>query len=307
MKQTLSSEFIPVVDAIEAYLFGKRHAITLTLAAYFAGGHVLLEDIPGVGKTTLAKRFAEVMGLDFGRIQFTSDLLPSDILGVSYFSQKEGGFILKKGPIFTQFLLADEINRSMPKTQSALLEAMEESHVTIDGTSYPLPEPFFVIGTQNPHEEFGTFPLPHSQLDRFLCSFGIGYPDKASERKVLLGVQTAVHAYHAPLFTAEQITVLMDKAKSVQLSDAMLDYLQDIIAFTRESALFEYGLSTRGALALAAMLRSWAMLHGRDYATPDDLQAVASSVCSHRLRFIEGASTAKRIHHELFTHVRSDT
>ena len=307
MKQILASEFIPIVDAIEAYLLGKRHAITLTLAAYFTGGHVLLEDIPGVGKTTLAKRFSEVMGLDFGRIQFTSDMLPSDILGVSYFSQKEGGFILKKGPIFTQFLLADEINRSMPKTQSALLEAMEEGNITIDGTSYPLPEPFFVIGTQNPHEEVGTFPLPHSQLDRFVCSYGIGYPDKASERKVLLGVETAAYTRNAPLLTSDQISVLMQKSKKVQLSDAMLDYLQDAITFTRESALFEYGLSTRGALALTGMVKSWAMLHGRDYATPDDLQAVASAVCSHRLRFIEGATTAKRIHHELFTHIRSDT
>ncbi|MEA3418372.1 MAG: AAA family ATPase [Campylobacterota bacterium] len=306
MKQILAPEFIPVIDAIETHLIGKRHAIVLTLAAYFAGGHVLLEDIPGVGKTTLAKRFSEVMGLDFGRIQFTSDMLPSDILGVSYFSQKEGGFILKKGPIFTQFLLADEINRSMPKTQSALLEAMEENHITIDGTSYPLPEPFFVIGTQNPHEEVGTFPLPHSQLDRFICSFGIGYPDKESERKVLLGIETTSHAHNVHLLTADQIAVLMQKAKRVQLSDAMLDYLQDIITFTRESDLFDYGLSTRGALALTGMVKSWAMLHGRDYAIPDDLQAVASAVCSHRLRFIEGVTTAKRIHHELFTHVRSD-
>lgn len=306
MKQKLASEFIPTVDAIERHLIGKRHAIILTLAAYFAGGHVLLEDIPGVGKTTLAKYFATVMGLEFGRIQFTSDLLPSDILGVSYFSQKESSFILKKGPIFTQFLLADEINRSMPKTQSALLEAMEEHHVTIDGTSYALPEPFFVIGTQNPHEEVGTFPLPHSQLDRFICSFGIGYPDKGSERKILLGVEGAVEEHNVSLLTPDQITEWMKKAKEVEMSDAMLDYLQDVIAFTRESGLFDYGLSTRGAMSLAAMLKSWALLHGRDYATPDDLQAVASAVCSHRLRFTEGITTAKRINDALFSHTRSD-
>jgi len=277
------------------------------LAAYFAGGHVLLEDIPGVGKTTLAKTFAMVMGLEFGRIQFTSDLLPSDILGVSYFSQKESSFILKKGPIFTQFLLADEINRSMPKTQSALLEAMEEHHITIDGTSHSLPEPFFVIGTQNPHEEVGTFPLPHSQLDRFICSFGIGYPDKVSERRVLLGIENVGEEYDAPLLTPDRIMELMQKAKAVEMSDAMLDYLQDIIAFTRESGMFDYGLSTRGAMALAAMLKSWAMLHSRDYATPDDLQAVVSAVCSHRLRFAEGITTAKRIDDALFSHTRSDT
>ena len=306
MKQKLSPEFIPLIDTIEKDLVGKRHAITLTLAAYFAGGHVLLEDIPGVGKTTLAKSFARVMGLDFGRIQFTSDLLPSDILGLSYFDQKKSDFILRKGAIFTQFLLADEINRSMPKTQSALLEAMEEHSVTIDGVSHKLPEPFFVIGTQNPHEEVGTFPLPHSQLDRFICSLGIGYPDRVSERSVLLGRKEAVNASVSSSLSLERIRDLMREAREVKLSDAMLDYLQDIIAFTRESRLFDYGLSTRGALALTAMLKSWAMLHGRDYATPDDLQAVASAVCSHRLQFVEGTTTAKRIEDALFSHTRSD-
>jgi len=187
MNNTIASEFIPIIDAIEAHLVGKREAIALSLATFFAGGHLLLEDIPGVGKTTLAKHLSQVLGLDFGRIQFTSDMLPSDILGVNYYNQKEGSFIFKKGPIFTSFLLADEINRSMPKTQSALLQAMEEGIITIDATPYTLPKPFFVVGTQNPHEEVGTFPLPASQLDRFMCSFGIGSPDKASEREILKG------------------------------------------------------------------------------------------------------------------------
>ncbi len=307
MNDELNPKLVPVVDAIELELIGKRNVITLALTAYFAGGHVLLEDIPGVGKTTLAKRFAEVLGLGFGRIQFTSDMLPSDILGVSYFNQKEGAFVLKKGPIFTQFLLADEINRAMPKTQSALLEAMEEGHVTMDGTSHILSSPFFVIGTQNPHEEVGTFPLPHSQLDRFICSFGIGYPDKVSERKILIGTAPTSQVRRDPLLSIEQIHDLMQRSREVRLSDAMLDYLQDIIHFTRESKLFEYGLSTRGALALSGMLKSWAMLHGRDYATPDDLQAVTSAVCAHRMRFVEGVTTAGRIHHEIFSHVRSDT
>ena len=210
------------------------------------------------------------------------------------------------GVSFTQFLMADEINRSMPKTQSALLEAMEEPSVTIDGVSHKLPEPFFVIGTQNPHEEVGTFPLPHSELDRFICSFGIGYPNKASERRVLLGITKVEEAYDASLLTSDRIIELMKKVKAVKMSDAMLDYLQDIIAFTRESGMFDYGLSTRGAMALTAMLNSWAMLHGRDYATPDDLQVVVSAVCSHRLRFVEGVTTAKRIDDTLFSHTRSD-
>ena len=303
---TLAPEFVPVVDAVESSLLGKRDVITLTLAAFFARGHVLLEDIPGVGKTTLAKRFAGVMGLDYGRIQFTSDLLPSDILGVSFFDARSSEFTLKKGPIFTQFLLADEINRSMPKTQSALLEAMEEHSVTIDGISHKLPEPFFVIGTQNPHEEVGTFALPHSQLDRFLCSFGIGYPDRDAERRILQGVK-APAVSDAILITPARIEAAMQKVQAVHLSDAMLDFIQNVIAFTRESGLFAYGLSTRGVLALNAMMKSWAMLQGRDYATPEDLQAVASAVFAHRLRFTEGSTTPERIHAEIFSNVSSDT
>ena len=305
MREEPTAEFTPVIDAIEAHLLGKRHAVTLTLAAFFARGHLLLEDIPGVGKTTLAKSFAAVMGLPFGRIQFTSDLLPSDILGVSYYDAARSGFVLKKGPIFTPFLLADEINRAMPKTQSALLEAMEERQVTIDGRAYPLPEPFFVIATQNPLEEVGTFPLPLSQLDRFLCAFGIGYPDEAAERRVLLGEGHGPLPAE-PLMDAERIAECFRRAEAVRLGDAMLDYLQKLVAHTRKSGRFLQGLSTRGALALAAMTKSWAMLHGRDYAVPDDLQAVAAEVCAHRLRFKEGATTPERIRYELFTHVLPD-
>ena len=306
MHSAPAGEFLPIIDAVESHLLGKRHAVTLTLAAFFARGHLLLEDIPGVGKTTLAKTFAAVLGLPFGRIQFTSDMLPSDILGISYFDAAEGRFILKKGPIFTPFLLADEINRAMPKTQSALLEAMEERQVTIDGVTYPLPEPFFVIATQNPHEEVGTFPLPLSQLDRFICSFGIGYPDREAERRVLQGAGREPLPKE-PAMPAEKIEETFRRAESVRLSDAMLDYLQNVVAYTRDSGRFVTGLSTRGALALTAMTKSWAMLHGRDYATPDDLQAVAGEVCVHRLRFKEGPTTVGRIRHELFTHVPSDT
>ena len=305
MNYILSKDFAPIVDAIEKHLIGKKETISLALATFFAGGHLLLEDIPGVGKTTLAKQLALVLGLDFSRIQFTSDMLPSDILGVNYYNQKEGNFIFKKGPIFSSFLLADEINRSMPKTQSALLQGMEEGIISIDTSTHQLPTPFFVMGTQNPNEEVGTFPLPNSQLDRFMCSFGIGYPDKISERAILKGEKNN-HSETIALLTSQQIEKFMQQAQEIALSDMLLDFLQDIIAFTRESGLFSYGLSTRGAISLTAMVKSWAMLQGRTYATPDDVQAVTSVVCVHRLSFKEGATTALRIHNEIFSQIHSD-
>jgi len=307
MNYTISSEFTPIIDAIEQHLVGKKETIALCLATFFARGHLLLEDIPGVGKTTLAKHLSQVLGLDFSRIQFTSDMLPSDILGVNYYNQQKGDFIFKKGAIFTSFLLADEINRSMPKTQSALLQAMEEGVITIDKTAYTLNKPFFVMATQNPTEEVGTFPLPSSQLDRFMCSFGIGYPDRVSERAILQSKTTHTTPQTKAILTPTQIENFMQKASSVTLSEALLDFLQDIIAFTRESGLFEYGLSTRGALSLTAMIKSWAMLQGRSYAMPDDVQMVTGIVCVHRLRFKEGNTTALRITHELFSHITSDT
>jgi len=303
----LDPKFSSIVDAVESKLIGKRHAITMTLAAFFARGHVLLEDIPGVGKTTLAKQLAHVLGLDLGRIQFTSDLLPSDILGVNYFDQKQSRFVLKKGPVFTQFLLADEINRSMPKTQSALLEAMEEHQVTLDGTAYKLEEPFFVMGTQNPFEEVGTFALPHSQLDRFICSFGIGYPDHLSERQILSNNASEEKENSEVLLDAKRIQMIQHNVTKVHLSDALLDYLQAIIAFTRESGLFYHGLSTRGALALRDMTCAWALLHGRTYAVPDDIQAIIPGICKHRLKFKEGKTTPERISDELFSNIQSDT
>lgn len=307
MNYVLSSEFTPIVDAIEKHLIGKHKPIALALATFFARGHLLLEDIPGVGKTTLAKHLSQVLGLHFGRIQFTSDMLPSDILGINYYNQKEGTFVFKKGPIFTSFLLADEINRSMPKTQSALLQAMEEGVVTIDTEAYRLEKPFFVMATQNTHEEVGTFPLPNSQLDRFMCSFGIGYPDKASERTILKSETTHQSLEYEALLTPEQIASYMQRASEVSMSDTLLDFIQEIIAYTRESGLFEYGLSTRGAFALIAMMKSWAMMQGRTYATPDDVMMVTGIVCVHRLRFKEGQTTALRIENEIFTHVHPDT
>jgi len=307
MNYTIAPEFTPIIDTIEKHLIGKREPIALALATFFAKGHLLLEDIPGVGKTTLAKHLSQVLGLDFGRIQFTSDMLPSDILGINYYNQKEGNFVFRKGPIFTSFLLADEINRSMPKTQSALLQAMEEGIVTIDTVPYKLSQPFFVVGTQNPHEEVGTFPLPNSQLDRFMCSFGLGYPDKVSEREILKG-NTGTHESRSPaLLSLEQIETYMQKATEIILSDTLLDFLQEVIAYTRQSGVFEAGLSTRGALSLTAMMKSWAMLQGRSYATADDLQMVTAKVCAHRLQFKEGITTSKRIHDEIFTQIHSDT
>ena len=307
MTYKISPEFTPIIETIERHLVGKKETIALALATFFARGHLLLEDIPGVGKTTLAKHLSQVLGLDFGRIQFTSDMLPSDILGINYYKQNEGTFVFKKGPIFTSFLLADEINRSMPKTQSALLQAMEEGVVTIDAVAYTLPQPFFVIGTQNPHEEVGTFRLPNSQLDRFMCSFGIGYPDKGSERHILRGETKHTSSASKRLLLDTEIEMYMKKASSVTISDALLDFMQEITAFTRESGRFEYGLSTRGALALVAMVKSWAMMQGRDYVTPDDLQMVTPFVCAHRLVFREGNTSTERIKVEIFTHVHSDT
>ncbi|SFV69901.1 FIG022979: MoxR-like ATPases [hydrothermal vent metagenome] len=307
MNYTISPEFTPIIDAIETHLIGKKEVIALCLATFFARGHLLLEDIPGVGKTTLAKHLAQVLGLPFGRIQFTSDMLPSDILGINYYNQKQGDFVFKKGPIFSSFLLADEINRSMPKTQSALLQAMEEGIVTIDAVAHKLSQPFFVIGTQNPHEEVGTFPLPNSQLDRFMCSFGIGYPDKISERAILRGDTNHTDSKSETMLSPIEIADYQQKASEVTLSDALLDFLQEIIAYTRESGKFEYGLSTRGALSLTAMIKSWAMLQGRTYATPDDVQMIMPKVCVHRLVFKEGNTTVKRLDVEIFTHIHSDT
>jgi MoxR-like ATPase len=306
MKYTIAPQFIPMIKSIEQHLIGKDEVIALALATFFARGHLLLEDIPGVGKTTLAKHLAQLLGLKFGRIQFTSDMLPSDILGINYYNPKEGKFIFKKGPIFSQFLLADEINRSMPKTQSALLQAMEEGVVTIDSVPYQLTQPFFVIGTQNPHEEVGTFPLPNSQLDRFMCSFGIGYPSKISERSILQGT---THHHDAPtptMLSTQEIQKYRQEASKVHLSEAILDYLQAIIAFTRESGKFEYGLSTRGALALVAMVKSWAMLQGRAFVTPDDLRMITPRVTIHRLRFKEGTTTLQRVESEIFSHIFPD-
>ncbi len=274
-----------IIDEIEKAVIGKRDKIELAMAAFLSGGHLLIEDMPGVGKTTLAKTLARVLGLEFGRVQFTSDLLPADIIGVNYFDVKSGEFRFKKGPIFCSILLADEINRATPKTQSALLEAMAEHQVSVENTTYPLADPFFVIATKNPFEESGVFAMPSSQLDRFVCTISLGYADEDSERTILrqdeqdwsLGLKTFGH---------EEVMKLLSLSKKVHVSNEILDLIQNIIKVSREGGLFEYGLSTRGALAIVQLSKAHAVIRGRDFVTPNDVTDILEPVVVHRLEFI---------------------
>jgi MoxR-like ATPase len=274
-----------VIDAASGIVLGKKHEIRLATACLLARGHLLIEDLPGVGKTTLAQTLARLFGLHFQRVQFTSDLLPADILGVSVFERQDSSFRFIPGPIFSQLVLADEINRATPKTQSALLEAMEERQVTVEGETRPLPAPFFVIATQNPSHQIGTFPLPESQLDRFMMKIGLGYPDPAAER-ALLAAGDARHrlADLLPVMDAESIPVLQSAVQAVGCSDALLDYVQALVAATRQAPDFEHGLSPRSGLALASSARAWALIAGREYVLPEDVQAVFAPVAGHRLR-----------------------
>jgi MoxR-like ATPase len=250
-----------------------------------ARGHLLIEDLPGVGKTTLAHVLARLLGLHFQRIQFTSDLLPADIIGVSIFDRGAGGFQFHPGPIFAQMILADEVNRATPKTQSALLEAMEEHQVTAEGATRPLPEPFFVIATQNPSYQVGTFPLPESQLDRFLMRIELGYPDRAAERTLLKGTDRRdMLATMEPCMEPGDLMELQRGAAQVRVSDALVDYVQALVEHTRRAQEYENGLSPRAALALLAATRAWALLQGRDHALPEDVQAVLPGIAPHRLR-----------------------
>ena len=280
---------LPELEAILAdvnrIILGKDRPIRLSLACLLARGHLLIEDLPGVGKTTLAHVLARVLGLDFQRIQFTSDMLPADILGVSIFDRDSGTFHFHPGPIFTQVVLADEINRATPKAQSALLEAMEERQVTTEGKTRPLPEPFFVIATQNPTHQIGTFPLPESQLDRFLLKIELGYPDTAAERELLAGADRRhMVAELAPRITPQRLIELQESARAVHASSALIDYVQALAAHTRSSPRWQAGLSPRACLALLAVARAWALLDGRDHVLPEDVQAVLPGVIAHRLR-----------------------
>jgi len=273
------------VDLVGQVVLGKERQIKLAIACLLSEGHLLIEDMPGMGKTTLAHALGKVFNLSYNRIQFTSDILPADIIGAPVFDKENGRFVFHEGPIFNQLILADEINRTTPKSQSALLEAMEERQVTVEGESRPLPEPFFVIATQNPSNQAGTFPLPESQLDRFLMRIELGYPDPASER-ILLQDQDrrVVIATLGNTINLEQLRELQARCKAVKVSDALLDYVQRIIAYTRETSELTHGLSPRGAMALLSGAKSWAFIHDRDYVVPEDVQAVLPSVVEHRLR-----------------------
>jgi len=274
-----------IVANVGKVLIGKQQQIKLSLACLFAQGHLLIEDLPGMGKTTMAHALAKVLGLSYSRVQFTSDLLPADILGVSVYDKNKAQFEFHPGPIFNQLLLADEINRTTPKTQSALLEAMAESQVTIEGETKALPRPFFVIATQNPLTQAGTFPLPESQLDRFLMRIELGYPDQESEREMLSGVDPrTLLATINEVVSPQQLEQIQQQILTIKTSDSLVDYLQRLVQFTRTDGAFQCGLSPRGALAILQCARAWAWIHDRNYVIPEDIQAVMPSVAGHRLR-----------------------
>lgn len=281
---------------ISQVILGKQEQVKLALTCLLARGHCLIEDQPGVGKTTLAHTMAQVMGLDFHRIQFTSDLLPADVLGVAVFNRDSTQFEFHPGPIFSPFVLADEINRATPKTQSALLEAMEEYQVTVEGETRQLPDPFFVIATQNPTHQVGTYALPESQLDRFLMRIDLGYPDVAAERQLLEGDdRRKLIDRLSPVFNKEQLKQTQQQAASMHVSSAILDYIQDILAFSRRSSAFEYGLSPRGGLALVNAARAYALLEGEKYVLPEHIQRILPAVVNHRLPVqLEPGSSALR-------------
>ena len=272
------------VNALETIILGKPTQVRLCLACLLARGHLLIEDVPGVGKTTLAHALAHVLGLAWQRVQFTSDLLPADIIGVSVFDRATQQFDFRKGPIFTQLLLADEVNRASPRTQSALLEAMEERQVSADVTTYRLPDPFFVVATQNPHEQLGTFALPESQLDRFLMRVTLGYPDAAHERELLRnGARRDLLQAIPPALKPDSVIELQSAVRNVFISDPLLDYAQALVARTRERADLKLGLSPRAGQGLMRAAQAWAYVAGRNSVLPDDIQAVFPAVVSHRL------------------------
>ena len=284
-----------VLDEAAQMIVGKRLELRLALTSLLAGGHLLIEDVPGVGKTTLAHVLARLLGLDFQRIQFTADMLPADILGVSIYDREEGRFHFHPGPVFAQLVLADEINRATPKTQSALLEAMEERQVTADGETRALPDPFFVIATQNPRNQLGTFGLPESQLDRFLMRISLGYPDPDAERALLAGGDRRLLLKDmSPLVDAEGLRAWQAYVDQVHVAPALLDYVQAVLAATRASPQWELGLSPRAGLALLRAARAWAMIDGRAQVVPEDVQAVLPSVAGHRLTSLEG-DTARQL------------
>jgi MoxR-like ATPase len=290
MDVNLARQLSRLVDQISTIVVGKRPQIEDCVACLLAGGHLLIEDVPGVGKTTLAHTLASSLGLGFRRVQFTADLMPSDLIGVSVFERAKDSFVFHPGPVFAQVLLADEINRAGPKTQSALLEAMEEHQVSVENETLPLPKPFFVIGTQNPSDQLGTYPLPESQLDRFLLRITLGYPDRAAERELLTGGDRRAAALALrPVLGTEDLLAAQQAVLAVRAADALLDYLQALIAATRSGAWFVEGLSPRAGIAVLRVARARALMAGRDYVAPDDIQAILPQAIAHRLTPVPGA------------------
>jgi MoxR-like ATPase len=279
-----------VANQVGGIIVGKDLQIRQALTCLLAGGHLLVEDVPGVGKTTLSHALAISLGLQFNRIQFTSDLLPADVAGISIYEREKNGFMFHPGPIFTQVLLADEINRATPKTQSGLLEAMEERQISADGVTRPLPEPFFVIATQNPTHQIGTFPLPESQLDRFLMCLSLGYPDAAAERALLMGEDRRAMLKALPaVMNGAELADAQRSLRQIHTSASLVDYVHALVQASRQNGSFAEGLSPRAGLALMQASRAWAALEGRDHVIPEDVQAVLVPVCAHRLRPVKSS------------------
>ena len=290
MDVSLTRQLSQLVDQISTIIVGKKSQIEDCIACLLAAGHLLIEDVPGVGKTTLAHALAVSLGLKFSRVQFTADLMPSDLIGVSVFERSKEAFVFHQGPVFTQVLLADEINRAGPKTQSALLEAMEEQQVSVENETRPLPRPFFVIATQNPSDQLGTYPLPESQLDRFLLRITLGYPDRASERALLEG-EDRRHAITrlAPMMRPAELEQAQKAVLTIRASEPLLDYLQALIAATRSGQWFVEGLSPRAGIAVLRVAKARALMAQRDYVAPDDIQAILPQAIAHRLVPVAGA------------------
>lgn len=291
-----------LLESANKIILGKELQIKLAVCCLLAKGHLLIEDVPGVGKTTLSHTLAKLLGLNYQRIQFTSDILPADIIGASIFNADNSQFTFHPGPIFNQMILADEINRATPKAQSALLEAMEEQQVTAEGKTYQLPSPFFVIATQNPSHQIGTFPLPESQLDRFLMRIELGYPTKQAERELLAGGNRSALIDQLPTqINNEQLTNIQQNITDIYVSEAVLDYIQALINFTRDSTDYYCGLSPRAGLGLLTAAKAWTYMEGRDNVLPDDVQTVLPSVAGHRLR--SGSTDSNSIVAPLLEHV----
>lgn len=294
----------PVFDTLNSVVLGKEEQVKMAMACLLAKGHLLIEDVPGLGKTVLAHSLGRTLGLLYQRVQFTSDLLPGDIIGTSIYDRNKGEFYFTEGPVFTQLLLADEINRATPKCQSALLEAMEERQVSVEGRSRPLPSPFFVIATQNPTEQIGTFPLPESQLDRFLLRISMGYPNREAELGLLGGEDRREMINNLkPIITPDKLIYLTKQVEKVHVNRVVLEYLLNILEYTRKSGKYQTGLSTRAGLGLIRAAQAWALIQGEDKVLPGDIQQVLPALVGHRLVPLAGGMSSDRIGEELMNEI----